>query len=652
MAKRADFKARAALVGIDDLNLPWKRALKKAERRAGRSFSKIERAGARATRALRKGFRGAGRAVGKMGKAAGVARRGFGSFARVGGVVTAGLAVATDKAGKFELEVARLGNLLDASIDPVAEYSDMLKKMAVQFATDPIETARAAYMAFSGGVETSKEALQEFLPVALKSAKAGFAEPAAAVDVLTTALDVFGRGAGRAAAIADQLFVTEALGKTDFAQMAGEIGQIASFAKEMGLELEDVLAPMAVVTKGGLATGAAFTQIGALLTGIVAPAEKFRKTLKKFGLPFGTDAVRNVSDLTGWVDKLKAAVDKHGEGVIVKVLGRKEARKAAFRLAGSGFKDLHKITAGMGDSAGRMEQNFENLQKRMGFKIQQMKTGFSLLVTELGGGIAEGLGLKDLDSIPERVEAAGKGIRKGAKGFAEGFIKALAPGKSLSEIDWTEVATSAGKAFGQMANLLGRMVRFAAKAIDTIGQIVSAIAGIAGDKDPGEEAAKKLGARRIRIFRTSKELYEAGQISRADYAKRTEEKARRLIRQHVLGIEAVPEEAAKPGQLGLAAEHAAGLATRRGKIQKAQSEAAAGALTGRVTGFGLPISTEGLARQIQRSQNIIPPQEVGGEVKITIDDKTQTKSVSVEATSKNPRVPIKASVGKRKTGTG
>jgi len=668
MPKRADFRAKASLAGVDDLNIPWKRALKRAEKQAGRSFGKIERLGMRASRGMRRGFRAAGSAVQGAGRAAGMAKRGFGALAKTGGLLAAGFGMAVDRAGKFELEVARLGNLLDNSIDPVSEYSDLLKDMAIRYGTDPIETAQAAYMAFSGGVDTTKSALQEFLPVALKAAKAGFAEPAVAVDALTSILNTFADTGITAAEAANKLFVTEALGKTDFAKISSEIGQVAGFAKEMGVSFDEVLSTMATLTKVGLSTGAAFTQVSSIVAGIVQPTAKAEKRMKKLlGKEFvGAGAIKEVGSLVKWIERVKEVAAEKGPGIITEIFGRKEAIKGTVRLAGSGFEDLLTITAKMGDSAGTLDNKFANVQKRMGFRIQQMKTGFSLLIGELGGGIAEGLGLGDLDDIPERVAKAGKGIRSGAKGFAEGFVKALDPANELATMDWQQFAVSAGRSFGEVTSAIGSLATAAADLINTAVDVKDAWDDARKGVDRSQQAAKKVGTRTIERVTIQKQIEELD--ARAMYgdfaAGRAAQKLEEGLAQTVMeawSVGHLRSNTLKDQGIGV---HAAGQARQRKIARTGIAETGGAGLSAGLGIMGAAIPPEILAEVIRKSMAFDPrsrsgvmgagkPVDIGGEVKITIEDKTgASKEVSVEATSKNPKVPVRPAVGKRKTGTG
>ena len=628
MAKKS-LLLRAILRGEDQLSRPWSVALKRAERQAGRSFSRIERMGLRARRGLMRGGVALGRSFEATGRAGRRTVDTMGTLAKATGATAGIAALAVDRFGKFELEVARLGNVIGDGVDPVREYERTLRDMSIQFATDPIETARAAYMAFSGGVGTTKKELETFLPVALKAAKAGFAEPAIVVDALTSALNVFGKEGLTAAQAANKLFVAEALGKTDFGQIASSMGQVAGFAKSMGLSFEEILAPMTSITKEGVTTNAAFTQLRAVISGIVKPTTSARKALKKFKIPIGPEAVKQAGGLVGLMEKI-GDVARRDPGAIVKMFGRAEAIAGVTRIAKGGFGDMEKALGALKNTTNEADQNFENLEKRTGFRIQQMKTGFSLLVTELGGGIAEGLGLDKMDTIPDRVRNAGADIRKGAKGFATGFAEALTGGQKLEKINWQQFATDAGTAMGNVVSALGKVATAIANGINLISKWGSAIQDFWADEGV-QKVEKRLQVEDISESGQSEGL---GMDVLAGIAPGMFGGRQRAVERSVSGMREMAGSRAFSlmDPLTLMAE-----AEKRKARHDVGRQAARSPATAKLGGL-----TAGAVGGVIESKHEIT---IKGPGELT---KTETKAKPL-----NPAVPIKtAPVGKRKAGAG
>lgn len=629
MPRKGDMTLRVVLKGEDDLSLPFGKAMERAERKAKRSFGRIERMGLRVKRGLTRVGVGFNRGMDLAQSGMRRGTRALGTLTKVTGATVGIAALAVDQFGKFELEVSRLGNVIGEGVDPVKEYERTLRNMAIQFGTDPIETAQAAYMAFSGGVKTTKKELMNFLPVALKAAKAGFAEPAVVVDALTSALGVFGKEGLTAAQVANKLFVAEALGKTDFQQIAASMGSIVGFAKAMGVSFEEVLAPMTSITRTGVKTDVAFTQLTSIMSGVVKPTNKAKRAFKKFKIPFGATAIKQAGGLVPLIQKI-AAVAKKNPDAIVKMFGRKEAQKGLFRLTDSGLEDMNHALEKLNGTTDEANDKFANFSKRTGFKIQQMKTGFKLLVTDLGGGIAEGLGLDKLGDIPGSVESAGKKLRSGAKNFAEGFLVALSPGQDLSELNFDEMARSAGRGFGTMVTGLGKLISFAVTAIEKVSALASAFLDIDERSGKADAVDKKEAALGISTFtEDDTSLFQRGLMSVLSGNQRVTDREKS-------GIAKAEAAGGLKSELLGPAEFALLMLKRNASVlKKTGPKPASGATFPRKVG----------AAGAQAAQ-------VGGEIKATIEVEVKggtVKSAKVEATTKNPKVPVRAKVGKRKT---
>lgn len=398
-------------------------------------------------------------------KARGQTARALRSGAKAGLIATAGLAVgaafAADRFGTTELAIAKIGNLIGEDRDAVEEFGGAIQNMAVSFGVDSVDTANAFYQAISAGVPDAQADLLGFMDVAGKASVAGAFSLETSVDGLTNAMNAYGEsGTEAATAVADKFAVAEKLGKTTFSEIAEGIDKVGPLAAEMGISLDQVLGSLVSLSKPGVQTAQVFTQISGVMSGIlkIAAGGAARKGLfrRTFGVKAGKDALKQIGGLKGLIEKLQKESAKPGKGnLIAKLFGRTEAQKALFRLTGKGFAEFTEGTKAIGNSAGQNDRNFANIQKRTGFRIKQMKSGFSVLISELGGGIADGLGLGEIEDIPSAVAGASGIIRGSAAEFAAGFSEAFSPLEKGAAFDWPGFAQRAGTALGAIASALG-----------------------------------------------------------------------------------------------------------------------------------------------------------------------------------------------------
>ncbi len=123
----------------------------------------------------------------------------------------------------------------------------------------PVKLANAFYQIVSSGYDGAKGL--NLLEVAAKSATAGVTDTMTAADGLTTIMNAFKISAEESEHVADVMFQTVKLGKTNFSELAANIATVAPIAAANGIAFENVMAAVATLTKQGTPTAQAMTQI-------------------------------------------------------------------------------------------------------------------------------------------------------------------------------------------------------------------------------------------------------------------------------------------------------------------------------------------------------------------------------------------------------
>lgn len=140
-------------------------------------------------------------------------------FSSMGSKLTMGVTLpivgAETAATKFAFDFEKGAAKVSTIADTTKVSMDTLKKGVVDLSNDTglstSELNESLYQAISGSVDTTKAV--DFLNVAVKSAKGGFTDTATAVDGLTTVLNSYGMEADKANDIANQMLITQNLGK-------------------------------------------------------------------------------------------------------------------------------------------------------------------------------------------------------------------------------------------------------------------------------------------------------------------------------------------------------------------------------------------------------------------------------------------------------
>ncbi len=225
------------------------------------------------------------------------------------------------------------------------------------------ELTEALYQAVSAGIAAG-DAIA-FLKTAGKVGIAGVASTTEAVDVLTTILNAFHLEASETDRVADILFQTIKLGKTDLAQLSASFAQVAPIAAANGIAFEQIAAAVASLTKQGTPTAQAMTQIRASIIGM-------NKVLGD-----GWSATMSYQEAVALVaEKAGGSNNKLKE-----MLGRVEGVNAVLGLTGenaaTAASDLDAMTNSLGAAGDAFDEQSKGIQRRLDVFISGIVAGFT-----------------------------------------------------------------------------------------------------------------------------------------------------------------------------------------------------------------------------------------------------------------------------------
>lgn len=153
-------------------------------------------------------------------------------------------------------EVVTLSDEIESHLD------DYKAKILALTGTVPImagDAASALYQIVSAGHDGADG--MTILEQSAKAAIAGVSDTAIAADGITSILNAYQKDAEEAGAVSDMMFTTVRMGKTTFGELAAYIAQVTPTAAAYGVEMDQVLAAIATLTKSGVPTAQAVTRI-------------------------------------------------------------------------------------------------------------------------------------------------------------------------------------------------------------------------------------------------------------------------------------------------------------------------------------------------------------------------------------------------------
>lgn len=264
----------------------------------------------------------------------------------------------------------------------MTDTAKALRVMAVSFGESTETLSEGLYGILSAGVAPAQA--MDVLSASVKAAKAGMTDTAKAADAITTILNSYGLSADNAADISDKLFAIVKRGKTTFAELASNIGKVASMASSAGISFDELGAAIATMTRAGLQTENAITAMKAIITGFLKPTDEAKKTAKSFGLELSS-ATLKAEGLVGVLRKLGGASAEQLTALFpdMRALGRAGLAAALKQAEGQAW-DLELML----HSTGLTQEAFGKMTNTLIFNLQRLKQSFVILGVTVGNILA------------------------------------------------------------------------------------------------------------------------------------------------------------------------------------------------------------------------------------------------------------------------
>lgn len=249
-------------------------------------------------------------------------------------------AEAYNMAKVYEAAMKEVQTISKATQDDFKGVSSAIIDISKNTTDGPEKLAKAFYQIVSAGYDGAKGL--KLLEVASKAAVAGVTDTETAADGITTVLNAFKLEAEEAEAVSDALFKTVELGKTTFSELSQNLAQAAPLAAATGVDFRELLAAVASLTKQGVPTAQAMTQIRA---GIEATSEVLG------------DGWANAYTLQ---EAFQAVSDKAGgsQNKLKELTGRVEAVSAILSTTGDNAKGAAQDLDALSNSAGAAGRAF------------------------------------------------------------------------------------------------------------------------------------------------------------------------------------------------------------------------------------------------------------------------------------------------------
>ena len=300
-----------------------------------------------------------------------------------GAVTGAGLAIR--RFMSFEKQMSEVNTIAKLGQKEFQKLTKDVMDLSAEFGQSKDALTKGLYDALSAGVP-SENAI-DFLKDASKLAIAGATDTATAVDLLTSVINAYGKEAGKAGDISDQLFKTVEFGKTTIPELAQAIGMVAPIAAQAGVETEQLLGAFASLTKQGVKTDIASTALRGTLTQLLKPSKDLEKQMRK---TFGTtnaQAIFQTNTLQEVLAELGDAVDNDASKM-AKLFPNVRALNGILALTGKGAGVARQGLDTVTKRVGATDRAMSEFTDDAGFKFSQMRETLDNEFTKIGEMLA------------------------------------------------------------------------------------------------------------------------------------------------------------------------------------------------------------------------------------------------------------------------
>lgn len=318
----------------------------------------------------------------------------------------------------LESAMAKVGTIADTAKVPLESLSSQVLQVSGDMHIGANEISEAAYQAISAGQDTGNAVA--FAGKASMLAKAGFTSSASAVDILTTALNAYGKGADEVGHVSDVLLTTQNLGKTSVDELAGSMGRVIPLAAAYNVSLENLSSGLAIMTANGIATAEASTYTKSMLNELGDTGSTVGKILQQ---QTGKSFAELNADGKSLGDVLQILYGKVGGNAteFAGLWSSVEAGTGALSLASSGADKFNGVLQQMQADSNLTQTAYDTMTDTMAYKLDGVKTNAQNLGTALfdavSGRLGEGVALAGgyLQTLSESVQ------QNGIAGLAQGL---------------------------------------------------------------------------------------------------------------------------------------------------------------------------------------------------------------------------------------
>jgi TP901 family phage tail tape measure protein len=321
--------------------------------------------------------------------------------------ITQELNRATDEAVKFNIAIAEIQTISQATANQTDQWSAGLRRLSDSFNVDLLDTAEAAYQALSNQIVQGLDAV-DFLEQALRLSKATVSDVSESVNLLTSVLNSYQLGAEEAERVSALLFKTVEFGRVRVQDISNDFGRLSSLAAPLGVSIEDLVATFAKLTIQGIRPTVALTSLSNVMTKIIKPSKALSELFDELGFESGQAAIESLG-LVGVLQKVGQEAETGG----IARLGQLFPNVRGLRAVFAAFANIEGITE-LSNQLEDTEGIVASLDSAVDIVLTNIGTKFEQEFRKIQNFFTEDIGTAFLQQFAELNDAFGEGGLSGA----------------------------------------------------------------------------------------------------------------------------------------------------------------------------------------------------------------------------------------------
>lgn len=306
---------------------------------------------------------------------------------------------ATQKAKDFQIEISLIRTVSQQAQLGFGQWSKGIKDVSDSLGFDLVDTAKAAYEAIQSQVAVGPQALQ-FLETAGQLARTTGTDLKHSADLLSSVILGFNLSVTEADHTAAVLFKTVELGRIKIDELTNTLGKVAPSANLLGINLEEVGAALATLTKQGIKTTDATTLVQNIILKLAKPTENLKNVFHEWGVESGDAAVK-IFGFAGVLKKLTEATNGGRLPELAELFNEIRGLRGVTGLTGA-FDDFQKNLKEIDDA----DKTYKNAQV---IRTESAADKLAKFSTNVKNVFVEDFGQIGLSIVQGLIEPLGKG---------------------------------------------------------------------------------------------------------------------------------------------------------------------------------------------------------------------------------------------------